>query len=406
MMSVRPRGKSYHVDWVNAPLVRIRGPLGTQNRSVAKQLGDRLEIALAQGPKSPLWRDLSRVIPTETFNRFANHVGVKEKYTDTCEEFRELFESHRNQQVKIGDLANSTVEHCRNTLNEFWCFLHEQRIKMLRDIDYAVIDSFKAWRIDRIRPRRPPFNGKSTLDLDLTRLHHVFNFARDRELIEKNPVVLPATRWDSNRGAQPFRGHELRAMRNAAGNDLFLFLWLKCTGFRRSDAVTVLWQEVDFEQKEIVHVCKKNHKIASPQLSDELLCALDAERRRRNPLANQPVLQTGPLSLNRNAALELFDDELELTDQAFSDSQLRRFERQLYGQVVALGKRAGIHAFPHRFRDSFAIDSLLKGATESLVASMLGDSVATVVKYYLPFVKELRERARVCLNSSGGLEGL
>jgi hypothetical protein len=35
---------------------------------------------------------------------------------------------------------------------------------------------------------------------------------------------------------------------------------------------------------------------------------------------------------------------------------------------------------------------------------MLGDTVETVVKHYLPFVKELQERARVFLNSSGGIE--
>lgn len=78
---------------------------------------------------------------------------------------------------------------------------------------------------------------------------------------------------------------------------------------------------------------------------------------------------------------------------------------RLYERVLSLGRRAGVlDAHPHRFRDSFAIDLLTRGASPYDVAKLLGDSVDTVEKHYAPFVRELRERARRITESGEGLE--
>jgi integrase len=308
-----------------------------------------------------------------------------------------------NQQVKMGDLANNTVESYRRTFDQFARFLHERQIKMLRDIEPAVIDHFKTWRFDRIRPRLNS-NGKSTLLLDLDHLHHAFAFAIEKELVEKHPVRYSPRHWDPDKGWPPYSRDELKALRYYAEDDMFLFLWLRWTGFRRSDAALVRWQQIDFNQKVISHVCKKNRRTAKPVISDELLQALETEHRRRTPLASEPVLLIEQVSLSRNAP-GLFDHEPELPSDAFSESDLSRYGRQIFHRIRKLGRRAGVqNAHPHRFRPTFAVDALLKGAHESYVARMLGDSVETVVKHYLPFVKEAREQARGFLNSSGGLD--
>jgi integrase len=73
--------------------------------------------------------------------------------------------------------------------------------------------------------------------------------------------------------------------------------------------------------------------------------------------------------------------------------------------MLALGRRAGVpHVHPHRFRDTFAVDMLLKGASPYDVAKILGDTVKTVEDHYAPFVKELRDRARRLMDNSEGLE--
>jgi Phage integrase family len=78
---------------------------------------------------------------------------------------------------------------------------------------------------------------------------------------------------------------------------------------------------------------------------------------------------------------------------------------RLYQRTVALGQRAGVtHVHPHRFRDTFAVDLLLRGASPYDVAKMLGDTIETVEKHYMPFVRELRERVRRILENGAGLE--
>jgi integrase len=73
--------------------------------------------------------------------------------------------------------------------------------------------------------------------------------------------------------------------------------------------------------------------------------------------------------------------------------------------MLAVGKRAGVpDAHPHRYRDSFAVDMLARGASPHDVAKLLGDPVATVEKHYAPFVKELRDRARRIMENGEGIE--
>ena len=78
---------------------------------------------------------------------------------------------------------------------------------------------------------------------------------------------------------------------------------------------------------------------------------------------------------------------------------------RLYQRMVALGRRAGVlNVHPHRFRDAFAVDLNLRGAIPYDVAKMLGDTIETVEKHYMPFVRELRDRIRRILENGAGLE--
>jgi len=80
---------------------------------------------------------------------------------------------------------------------------------------------------------------------------------------------------------------------------------------------------------------------------------------------------------------------------------------RLYQRIKALGQRAGVaDARPHRFRDTFAVDMLTRGASPYDVAKILGDTIETIEKHYTPFVKELRERVRGLLETGVGLEEL
>ena len=169
-------------------------------------------------------------------------------------------------------------------------------------------------------------------------------------------------------------------MRDLAGDNLLTFLLLRHTGFRGSDAVGLTWKEVHFDRQEIDRVTRKRKRRVIIPIHTELLFALQTEYDRRNPQLTDHVL------LNPSTAEPLS-------------------RPRLYQRMLALGSRAGVpNAHPHRFRDTLAVDMLLRGATPYDVAKTLGDTIETVEKHYAPFVKALRDRVRAILESEGGLE--
>lgn len=66
---------------------------------------------------------------------------------------------------------------------------------------------------------------------------------------------------------------------------------------------------------------------------------------------------------------------------------LRAAAGSLQRTVARIGKRAGVHAHPHRFRDTFAVELLTEGADIRTVQMLLGhESVRTTEKHYAHFV--------------------
>ncbi len=115
-------------------------------------------------------------------------------------------------------------------------------------------------------------------------------------------------------------------------------------------------------------------------MHSELHFALDVERQRRQPKGDEYIL--------RNPA---------------TGKPLTR--PRLCERMRALGRQAGVkNVHAHRFRDTFAVDMLLKGLSPYDLAKLLGDTVHTVETHYSPFVRELRERARRIMESGEGLE--
>jgi integrase len=74
-------------------------------------------------------------------------------------------------------------------------------------------------------------------------------------------------------GARPFSAEELSNLREAAGEDLFMFLLLRWTGLRGSDAVNLRWENIHFNQGvngEIEVMTQKRSKLAIIPLSTQL----------------------------------------------------------------------------------------------------------------------------------------
>lgn len=383
MLRLEKRGKTFHVECSKAMRpFGLRGSLGTYNQDAALRILHKLDIALSEGSSSSLWRELSRSLPLGTYVRFADHVGVKQQELPTWSDLRKSFDAHLDQRIQIGKLSQQTKDRYKVTLDEFEAFLMEQRVSLLQDVSKPLVEKFKVWRIGRIKSRKQ-WRGGGGLVLDAAILHRVFAVAVENELLVKNPVRMEGRPGENpERGAEPFNGGQLSRLRDHAGKDLLVFLLLRWTGLRGSDAVKITWGEIDFGRKEIERVTQKRKKKVIVPIQTELLFALEAERDKRNPGPGDRVL-------------------------LHPDTSKPLTRPRLYQRMLALGKRCGVpDAHPHRFRDTLAVDMLSRGGSPYDVAKVLGDTIDTIERHYTPFVPELRERVRSILETGVGLEEL
>ena len=381
MLTIRKRGRVFWSDGIVRGS-RIRKPLGTRNHDAALKVVARIERALAEGTDSSLWADLKQFLPEPTFRAFADVVGYKEpvvKPEPTWADLSATFENELRRRIALDKLAESTAHRYRHTVREFKTFLEERKIVLLRDITKPLVESFKVWRAGRIKSRNFSRGGTS-LALDAAILHRVFAIGVEYEILEKNPVRMEGRPGDNpERGAQPFSAAQLEKLKQAAGPELFIFLLLRWTGMRGSDVVGLTWDDIHFDRREIERVTQKRRKPVIIPIHSELLFALEVEFERRSPRPEDQVLPP-----NRERG--------------------RMTRPRLYQRCKSMGRRAGIEdAHPHRFRDTFAVDMLARGATPYDVAKLLGDEIATVEKHYAPFVRELRERVRGLMESDNGI---
>ena len=381
MLTIHKRGRVFWSDGV-VQGVRVRRPLGTRNHDAAHRIIGKLERALAEGANSSLWPELKHFLPEPTFRVFADAAGFKEpvvKPEPTWADLSAAFENELHRRVALDKLRLSTAVRYRHAAREFKLFLEERKITKLQDITKPFVESFKVWRAVRIRSRNFS-RGATSIALDAAILHRIFAIGVEYEIVGKNPVRMEGRPGDvPERGAQPFSASQLAKLKQAAGPDSFVFLLLRWTGMRGSDIVGLTWGDVHFDRREIERITQKRRKPVIIPIHTELLFALETEYQRRSPEPDDQVLP-----------------------QTREHGRMTR--PRLYQRCKAMGRRAGIEdAHPHRFRDTFAVDMLARGATPYDVAKLLGDEIATVEKHYAPFVRELRERVRGLMEKDEGI---
>lgn len=317
---------------------RKRWSLGTRDRIVADTLRRQVELDMISGGR----------------------LRVK-----TWEEFEQEFLSWIEPQVRA---RTSTIY--RFVVKKFSQFIGNEHIRDVRDISPDVISRFTdARRRDR-HPTRHRTISEGGIKFDLRVLHRLFGYAVACEYITKNPVI--ARNINSTPGkTMPFTQQEIDAM--LADEDVrkkpyleALILTFLHTGLRIGDVRELRADAVHGDR--LLLRTRKRSRDVSIHLHGELKRALDAHVCGLNALQRKSGLlfptDRGTLNLNLDKAL------------------YRVFRR---------AKITGGHA--HRFRDTFAVRLLSKGASLYDVAKLLGISVQTAERHYAPWVEELQIRA-------------
>jgi len=378
----------------------VRLSLGTEEKSAALRRVSKIERAVADGPKSPLWHELDESLPPKTFKFFADRVGyvssqAKSTYANpTWQSLRDSFEFEmerliankaRGAGAEEGVMSASTRNRYNQTIRHFTTFLADANT-LLNDIQPSTIEMFKVDRQKKIALLKQSRGGTSVA-LDIAVLHRMFAFAVKKGLMSHKPIDLQNESKpgkNPKNGARPFTAEELAKLREAAGKDLFLLLLLRWTGLRSSDVMNLLWENIHFERGvngEIEVLTQKRSKIAIIPLSTELRNALEDVRSKRK---------------SRPDDLVVYNPE---NGQPFTS------RKRMYERAKALGIRAGVRRVtPHCFRDTFACDMLARGTSIFDVAKMLADTVDTVEKHYAQFVPAARDAAQNLMDRGVGIE--
>jgi integrase len=208
-------------------------------------------------------------------------------------------------------------------------------------------------------------------------LRRFFRFCNVAEWLEKNPALgleHPRGRATSVPPKQPYdaqhlpeEGPEWKAIVQQAQDHpklLAVTLLMRRAGLRISDAVTFHRNRLMADGSILLYMSKTQEPVSVP-VHPQLRAALDA--------------------IEPNAAGYYFWSG-ESAIATATDNWRRRL-----GQVFKNAKIEG--GYPHRFRDTFAVDLLLRGVPLDQVSILLGhSSVKVTERYYLAFVAARREQ--------------
>jgi site-specific recombinase XerD len=269
--------------------------------------------------------------------------------------------------------ASETKRKYKRILQFFLSFCTEASITRLDQINVETMDRYTVWRA------KTGWSWVKEVEL----LTQFFEFCRDREWTAKNPArslkrprmieannIVPYTRAEIIRiiaacdriGRTNYERRRARAM----------ILLMRYTGLRISDVVTLSRDHVHGNRLEKRAI--KNQRMIRVELPSPVMEALD--------MLPQPK---SAASGNRRYF-------------ASDTATLRSLVKGAWRTLAAVFKQAAVKgAHPHRFRHTLASELLAKGGALGDVAAILGDSAATISRYYAKWTPEFQSRQDVLI---------
>jgi integrase len=363
MTHVSKRGQTYHFDHVLGGH-RLRCSLGTHNPQAAARLATRVEFALADGPRSPVWAELKGSLPASSFDVLTSRVGVT--IQPDLAEFETRFIAHLDRRVRLGELADRSRKLYETAARRFFLAMSRECVQKMDKITSGIVDDYCVERTEDIQANGG--SGRGVI-LETTVLALIFDYAVQEGVIPVSPLKRRPRPAAPKEEVLPFSPEEVQKMDEVAKDwdDALLYGVFKHTGLRCSDVANLLWSAVDWPNRTLRwRTGKRGTKVDIP--------------------------------INREF-FRLLEDSLVPGEKGrmFPDANTTR----LYKHIRRIGEKAGIeNVHPHRFRHTLACTMLAKGASLYDVAKILGDSHTTVEKNYAKWTPGQADRVRELLENN------
>lgn len=274
--------------------------------------------------------------------------------------------------------ASETKRKYKRILGFLGDFCANASIHYLDQVNVETMDSYTLWR------------GKAgwAWIKEVELLTQFFEFCRDREWTAKNPArSLKRPRMIEANNIEPYTKQEIIVIIAACdqiGRTSYerrraraMTLLMRYAGLRISDVVTLSRDHVRGTRLEKRAI--KNHRMIRVELPSAVIEALE--------VLPHPKGAAGD---NRR----FFSKDT---------ATLRSLVKGAWRTMAAVFKQAGVtHAHPHRFRHTLASELLGKGGKLEEVAAILGDSAATISRYYAKWTPEYQDRQDVLIRKIHG----
>ena len=347
-MPITKRDHRYHYDAVVFGQ-RLRCALGVSNREAAIRLENKITFALADGPKSAVWNELRFSLPPTTFRSLTAKAGVP--LPPSLKEFETKVFANLDARYKLGEIAVSTYDNYYRMIKTFFDWLGT-KVTKLSDVSSDLLNGYLAERRESGLKRGGSGRGVAT---EAIVLKYVFNYAVESGALAKSPLTAKYRPNNEPPPPNPFTAEELERMDSLETATWYLLL--RFTGMRASDVTAVTWESINWTTKTLNWKTKKRGTYVQVPLAPPLYAALARDKQDSGRI----------LSTDRSV---------------------------LYRLVRDLGKRAEVVANPHKFRSSLVCELLGKGASLHDVSVLIGDSPATVAKYYAATSDRQQDRIR------------
>jgi site-specific recombinase XerD len=235
----------------------------------------------------------------------------------------------------------------------------------------TYVDQVDVEAMDRYAPSR---NKMKSWTKDVELLRQFFEFCRDRGWTSTNPAkALKIARMQEANDVVPYTHNEIVKIIAACdeiGRSSYerrrsraMTLLMRYAGLRISDVVTLSREHI--QGLYLVKRAVKNNKLIRVELPSAVFQALD--------------LLPPPKAAARDNKRYFSSDT----------TGLRSLVKGAWRTMDAVFRRSGIvGGHPHRFRHTLASELLGKGGSIEEVAGILGDSAATIRRYYAKWTPE------------------
>jgi len=206
---------------------RYRGSTKTNDKKTAQQIANSIETDLAR----------------EKYNLSAINKNIIK--------FDELYEEY----IKSLMNTKTTIKNKINIAQHFLPVFKDKNISNITQSDiknYQLKRKFERLSISKNLGKREQEISFRTVNLEITTLHHFFNFCIEKGVIDKNPCAGIKKLNELSR-LKTLSNNDIQKLINGATNKLTkdLIAFLIYTGCRKGEALNLKWDNVDMQNNVI-----------------------------------------------------------------------------------------------------------------------------------------------------------